>query len=54
MKPKPPMISKVVQEATLGVDSKMKGVSKMVIDKDGENYIMYQINLKQYVSDLSK
>ena len=52
-KPKPPMINKVVQEASLGDDSKMIGVNRSVIDKDGEEYMMYQISLKQYVTDLS-
>ena len=40
------MVEKVVQEASLGDDSKMVGVIKTVIDKDGEEYMMYQINLK--------
>ena len=48
------MVQKVVQEATLGDDSKLIDVTKNVIDKDGEDYMMYQINLKQYVSDLTK
>ena len=30
------------------------GVTKRVIDKDGEDYMVYQINLKQYVSNLTK
>jgi len=54
VKLRPPMILKVVQEATLGASSVMNGVSKMVIDKDGEDYMMYQVNLKQYASDLTK
>ena len=32
----------------------MRGVLKNVIDKDGEDYVIYQIKLKQYISDLSK
>ena len=53
-KPQPPRIEKVVQEATLGEGSIMKDVVNMVINKDGEDYMMYQINLKQYMSDLIK
>ena len=54
VKPKPPMISKIIQEATEGEDSRMMGIMKTVIDKDGEEYIMYQMQLKQYVSDLAR
>ena len=45
-KPSAPMIDKVVQVATVGDDRKMRGEVKSVIDKDGEAYIMYQIELK--------
>ena len=54
VKPRPPMIDEVVQEAIEGADSKMKGIIKSAIDKYGKDYIIYQINLKQYVSDLAK
>ena len=54
VKPNPPMVIKNFQEATLGEDSKMKGVAKRVIDKDGEDYAIYQIKLKKYINDLSK
>ena len=40
------MIDNAVQEATEREDRKMKGVIKSVIDKDGEDYLIYQINLK--------
>merc|ERR1740124_1955217 len=53
VKPKPPMINKVIQEATEGEDIKIIGVVRSVIDKDGKEYMMYQVNLKQYVSDLA-
>ena len=46
IKPTPPMVDKVVQEASLGEDSKLTGVIKSVIDKDGEDYMMYEINIK--------
>ena len=45
VKPKPPMVDKVVQEATLYKQSVMKGVHKMVIDTYGEDCMIYQINL---------
>ena len=48
------MVDKVVQWASLGDNGKMVGVIKSVIDKGGEEYMMYQINLNQYVNDLSK
>jgi len=47
------MINKVIQEATEGEVSKIIGVVRSVIDKDGKEYMMYQVSLKQYVSDLS-
>ena len=53
-KPKAPMTTKVVQVATIGEDSKMVGKEVVVIDKDGEEYVEYQINLKQYMTDLNK
>lgn len=53
-KPKAPMTKKIVQVATLGEDSKMIGKEVTDIDKDGEDYVEYQINLKQYMSDLTK
>ena len=54
IKPTPPMIMKVVQEPTEGADSTMSGVLKNAIDKDKKDYVIYQIKLKQYISDLSK
>ena len=54
VKPTPPIIDKVVQEATLGECIKVMGVLRSVIDKNGEDYVMYHIRLKQHVSDLSK
>ena len=32
----------------------MIGKEVIVIDKDGEDYVEYQINLKQYMTDLTK
>ena len=48
------MIDKVVQEATVGEGSTLRGVTKRVINKNGEDCIIYQIKLKQYTGDLSK
>jgi len=53
-KPPAPMIDKVVQVATLGDDSKLRGEIQSVINKDGEEYITYQIELKQYINDVAK
>ena len=48
------MIEKVAQETTPGKNSTMLGVVKEMIDKDGEDYTIYQIKLKQHISDMSK
>ena len=53
-KPSPPMIKKIIQLATVGQDSKMEGVEKTVIDVGSEDFLEYQIELKQYVSDKTK
>ena len=50
----PPMITKIVREALAGANSTITGVEKECNDKDGEDYIIYQIKLKQYTSNLSK
>ena len=54
IKPSAPMKDKVIQVATEGDDSILKGEVKSVVDKDGEEFIMYQIQLKQYLADASK
>ena len=54
IKPRPPMINKVVQFATMGEDSVLVGREVSVIDKDCEEYIEYQLYLKQYMTDLTK
>jgi len=54
VQPTPPKITKIVQEASAGKNSVMTGVSKEVVDKDSEDYVIYQIKLKQYISDTSK
>ena len=53
-KPNAPMKDKIVQVATIGEDSKLVGEVQRVIDKDGEDFITYQIELKQYLTDISK
>ena len=53
-KPVAPMVDKVIQEATLGSDSKLVGKLVKVLDKDGEDFVTYQIQLKQYIGDLAK
>ena len=53
-KPRPPMVKKVIQEPTAGPDSKLQGVEKEVIDKDSEDFLEYQLELKQYVTDKAK
>ena len=37
-----------------GADSKLVGVSMTVIEKDSEDYLEYQVELKQYITDKSK
>ena len=53
-KPSAPMTTKIVQEATPGADSKMIGVKRLLIDKESEDYLEYQVELKQYVTDKTK
>ena len=48
------MIEKVVQIATEGENSKLIGMLKGVLDKDGEAFITYQMELKQYIGDIAK
>ena len=48
------MINKVVQVATEGENSRLIGEVQSVIDKEGEGFIVYQIRLKQYLSDIGK
>ena len=40
--------------AILGSDSKLVGQVRSVLDRDGEAFITYQIELKQYVGDVAK
>ena len=54
MKPSAPMKDKVIQVASYGDDSKLTGEVQSVVDKDGEKFITYQIQLKQYLADISK
>ena len=53
-KPSVPMIKKIVQEATAGDSSVLKGVEKEIINKESEEFIIYQMELKQYISDKTK
>ena len=48
------MIDKIVQAATEGKDSKIAETRRSVVDKDGEDFIMYQIKLKQYLTNVAK
>ena len=49
-KPSVPTIIKIVQEITVGGDRKIKGVNKLIIDKNSEDYLEYQVELKQYIT----
>jgi len=53
-KPSDPKIKKIIQEATIGLNSVLIGKEVEVIDKDGEAYVEYQLYLKQYLSDGTK
>ena len=53
-KPTAPKIKKIIQEATIGLNSVLIGKEVEVIDKDGEAYVEYQLYLKQYLSDGTK
>ena len=53
-RPGAPMIDKVVQVATLGAYSKLEEVTKSVLDKDGESFVTYQRELKQYLGNVSR
>ena len=39
------MTTKIVQKVTPCADSKMVGVKKLVVDKDSEDYLEYQVEL---------
>ena len=45
------MTIKIVQEATPGADSNLVGVAKLVVDKHSKDYLQYQVELKQYITD---
>ena len=45
-KPTASTIKKVVQEVTPGDNSKFVGIKRIVIDKDSEDYLEYQVELK--------
>ena len=53
-KPTAPTTQKVVQEATPGDNSMFVGVERTIIDKDSEEYLEYQVELKQYITDKTK
>ena len=53
-KPSAPKIKKIIQEATIGLNSVLIGKEVEVIDKDGERYVEYQLYLKQYLPDVTK
>ena len=40
------MVIKIMQQATLGVNSTLIGVEKQVIDKNSKDYLEYQFELK--------
>ena len=41
----------MVHEATPGADSIIIGVEKTVVEKDSEEFLEYQVELKQYITD---
>ena len=55
-KPKSPMITKIVQVGAVGTYGEYKVMveSRFAIDKYGENFIMYYLQLKQYLEDTHK
>ena len=48
------MIRKVVQVASAGDNSQLTGVVMKVLDRDGIDFVEYQIDLKQCMSDKTK
>ena len=54
VKPSPPMTTRIVQEASIGDNSVLTGVRRDVLDKNGVNFVEYQIDLKQYLSGKTK
>ena len=52
VKPKSPMTTKIIQFTTVGENSILEGREVNVVDKDCEEFTEYQINLKQYISDV--
>ena len=48
------MKNKVVQVAFEGDSSTLRGEVQSGVDKDGEEYITYQIQLKQYLANINK
>ena len=53
-KPTAPKMKKIIQEATIGINSVLIGKEVEVLDKDSEAYVEYQLYLKQYLSDVTK
>ena len=53
-KPSPLKTKKIVQVPTVGDQSILIGVEKEAIDTDSEDFLEYQLELKQYVSDNSR
>ena len=47
------MTSKVIQFVTVGENSVLEGREVNVVDKDCEEFTDYQMNLKQYISDVA-
>jgi len=50
-KPDPPIIRKIVQEATVRDNTVVRYVERGVLDREGIDFVEYQIDLKQYKSD---
>ena len=50
-KPTESTTKRVVQEATPGDNSTFAGVERIIIDKDSEDYLKYQVELKQCMTD---
>ena len=53
-KPAAPTTTRVVQEVMPGYNSTFTGVERTIIDKDSEDYLEYQVELKQYITDKIK
>ena len=51
IKPIPPMVRKIAQEASMGDNSVLTGVERNFLDKYGIDFVEYQIDLRQYMSD---